>query len=79
VSKPRLTAKNQVETEILIFDVDGVLVDVTESYGPGDKYVRDLLKVSQFPDGHWPTNWPFSTTIGSAVSHLGSVRSLQRC
>lgn len=20
--------------------------------------VRDLIKVSQFPDGHWPTNWP---------------------
>ena len=30
--KPRRTAKNQVETEILIFDVDGVLVDVRETY-----------------------------------------------
>jgi HAD superfamily phosphatase len=32
VSKPRRSAKNQVETEILIFDVDGVLVDVRETY-----------------------------------------------
>lgn len=22
------------------------------------RYVRDLISVSQFEDGHWPTNWP---------------------
>jgi len=32
VPKPRQTAKSAVETEILIFDVDGVLVDVRETY-----------------------------------------------
>ena len=26
------------------------------------RYVRDLITVSQFEDGHWPTNWPDGRT-----------------